>query len=69
MKRGVLEEKGYKINLTVFLGVYKEKSIEEGTEVIAFMFTGTPIEQKPEELEEDIIQKKWFSPKEIPEPS
>ncbi|MFB6100020.1 MAG: NUDIX hydrolase [Candidatus Nanohalobium sp.] len=67
VKREVLEETGYRIDVTGFLGVYKGESMEDSTEVIVFMFTGKPAEQKTEELEEDILQKKWFTPEEIPE--
>ena len=65
VKREVLEETGYSIDLTGFLGVYKGESMEDGTEVIAFMFTGKPKKKETQELEEDILQEKWFTPEEI----
>lgn len=65
VEREVLEETGYSIELTGFLGVYNGESMEDGTEVIAFMFTGKPKKKENRELEEDILQEEWFNPEEI----
>jgi ADP-ribose pyrophosphatase YjhB (NUDIX family) len=67
VKREVLEETGYKVEITGFIGVYKELNQEDGSETIVFMFTSKPLAEKKEELESDIIQRKWVPAEEIEE--
>lgn len=66
VEKEVLEETGYRIDVTGFLGVYKGESMDDGTEVIVFMFVAKPVNKETEDLEEDILQEKWFTPEEIP---
>jgi ADP-ribose pyrophosphatase YjhB (NUDIX family) len=65
VKREVLEETGYKVGLTGFLGIYKELNQDDGTETIVFMFTGKSEDKKTDNLEDDIIRRKWISLEEI----
>ncbi len=67
VKREVLEETGYKVEITGFIGVYEEQYQEDGSETIVFMFTSKPLAEKKEELESDIIQRKWVPAEEIEE--
>ena len=65
VKREVLEETGYEIEITGFLGIYKELNQKNGTENISFRFTAKPLQKKFEEPPEkgEIIKVK-FIPKE-----
>lgn len=65
VKREILEETCYKLEITGYLGTYKELNQDDGTETIVFMFTGRTKERKTDNLENDILQEKWFSPEEI----
>lgn len=55
-KREVLEETGYKVELTGLVGMYKGASNANDTETIVFVFNGELGEKKTEDLEEDIIE-------------
>jgi 8-oxo-dGTP pyrophosphatase MutT (NUDIX family) len=67
VKREILEETGYEVDIDGFLGIYKELNQSDGTETIAFMFKGKAVEKKangPED-EEEIINIEFFKPEEI----
>ncbi len=69
VKREVLEETGYKIEITGFLGVYKELNQRDGTENISFRFTAEPVEKKFEEPpgKGEILDVKFIPKEKIPE--
>lgn len=68
VKREVLEETGYKVKITGFLGIYKELNQRDGTENISFRFTGKVVEKTEEAKEDDeIIDVDFKSPEEIEE--
>jgi ADP-ribose pyrophosphatase YjhB (NUDIX family) len=69
VKREVMEETGFKVDIDGFLGVYKELNQKDRTETIAFMFTGRPVEKAVENPnnEGEIIETSFFSPSKVRE--
>lgn len=68
-ERETLEETGYKVDLERLAGIYKGASNQDNTETIVFVFTASineEIEQK-EDLEDDILDAKFFKPEKIRE--
>lgn len=69
VKREVLEETGYEIELTGLLGILKEENQRDGTETITLVFKSKALERKfdgPKDGEE-IIDTGFFRPGEIDE--
>lgn len=68
VKREVLEETGFRIEVTGFLGVYKEKPIADHPETIVFIFTAEPVEKTEKAKEDDeILDVEFKSMEEIEE--
>ncbi|AOV95250.1 hypothetical protein AQV86_05020 [Nanohaloarchaea archaeon SG9] len=64
-KREVLEETGFKTEITGLIGLYKGASNADNTETIVFVFKGELGEKKTEELEDDIIETDFKDKEEI----
>jgi 8-oxo-dGTP pyrophosphatase MutT (NUDIX family) len=67
VKREILEETGYKIEVNGFSGAYKQLSQRDSEEVIVFVFEADVIERKFENPveNEEILDTKFFSIEEI----
>ena len=68
-EREVLEETGYNAKIENLIGLYKGASNRENKETIVFVFSAAIDEtvEQTKELEDDIIDVKFFSPEEIRE--
>lgn len=69
LEREVLEETGYRISPTGFVGVYKEKNQRDGTETIVFVFKAEIEKKESEGLHKsgEILDFKFFKPEEFKE--
>lgn len=69
-RRETLEETGWRVELTGFLGVYCYRSAANGVTYIRHCFTARPLERLPDApREKRIIDVLWLAPEEILAPS
>lgn len=63
--RETLEETGWTVRLTAFVGAYQWKA-ESGRHYLRFAFAGDPVSHEPERpLDEGIVRALWLSPAEL----
>ena len=63
--RETLEETGWQVRLTAFVGAYQWKA-ETGRHYLRFAFVGEPVSHDPErELDDGILRALWLSPAEL----
>lgn len=64
--RETLEESGWEIRLTAFVGAYQWKAPETGRHYLRFTFAGEPVQHHPERaLDVGIIRALWMTPDEL----
>lgn len=64
-RRETLEETGWEVELTAFIGAYQWKA-ESGRHYLRFAFAATPVRHQPERpLDDGIVQAHWLSPEEL----
>lgn len=64
--RETLEETGWQVALTAFIGAYQWKAPETGKQYLRMAFAADPVSHHPERgLDEGIIAAHWLSPSEI----
>lgn len=64
--RETLEESGWEIRLTAFVGAYQWKAPETGRHYLRFAFAGEPVRHHPERaLDAGIIRALWMTPDEL----
>ena len=59
--REALEETGYRVELTGFLGLYIFRSPRNGATYHRYAFIGEAVEKVSEELDEGIIEPHWLT--------
>ncbi len=63
--RETLEETGWQIKLTGFVGLYTYTAPQNGVCYYRFCFAAEPLEKVSEELDQDIIAAHWLSLEEV----
>ncbi len=64
-RRETLEETGWEVELTAFIGAYQWKA-ESGRHYLRFAFAATPVRHQPERpLDDGIVQAHWLTPEEL----
>ncbi len=64
--REALEETGWDIRLTAFVGAYQWKAPETGRHYLRFAFAGEPLRHHPERaLDTGIVAAHWLTPEEL----
>lgn len=64
--RETLEETGWEVALTAFIGAYQWTSPRDGRHFLRMAFAGEPVRHHPERpLDEGIVQALWLSPAEL----
>jgi 8-oxo-dGTP pyrophosphatase MutT (NUDIX family) len=64
--RETLEETGWHVELTHFIGAYQWKSHENGQHYLRMAFAATPLRHEPDyQLDAGIIAAHWLSPSEL----
>ena len=65
-RRETLEETGWVVGLTAFLGAYQWKAPETGRSYLRLAFTGDALSHEPERpLDTGIVQALWLTPSEL----
>ena len=65
--RETLEETGWTVRLTAFVGAYQWKA-ESGRHYLRFAFAGDPVSHDPQRrLDDGIVRALWLSPSELEE--
>jgi len=64
-RRETLEETGYEVRLTGFLGIYTFTAPANGVTYHRFCFTGEAVRHASDELDDDIIAAHWLSMDEL----
>lgn len=63
--RETLEETGWEVELTAFIGAYQWKA-ETGRHYLRFAFAATPVRHQPERpLDDGIVEAHWLTPEEL----
>ena len=64
--RETLEETGWDVRLTAFVGAYQWKAPETDRHYLRFAFLGEPLRHHPERpLDEGIVRAAWLTPAEL----
>lgn len=64
--RETLEETGWDVTLTAFIGAYQWKSPADGRHFLRMAFAAEPLHHHPERpLDEGIVQALWLTPAEL----
>lgn len=64
--RETLEETGWEVTLTAFIGAYQWKSPVDGRHFLRMAFAAEPLRHHPERaLDEGIVQAVWLTPAEL----
>ena len=64
--RETLEETGWEVRLTAFVGAYQWKATETGRHYLRFAFAAEPVRHDPARtLDEGILQTHWLTPAEL----
>ena len=64
--RETLEETGWEVRLTAFVGAYQWKAPETGRHYLRFAFAAEPVRHHPDRpLDEGISRALWFTPGEL----
>jgi 8-oxo-dGTP pyrophosphatase MutT (NUDIX family) len=64
--RETLEETGWDVRLTAFVGAYQWKAPETGRHYLRFAFAAEPLAHHPaRELDEGIVRTLWLTPGEL----
>ena len=64
-RRETLEETGYPVTLTAFLGIYVFRSPHNGLTYHRYAFTGEAGARETEKLDDGIIAAHWLTPDEL----
>ena len=66
--RETLEETGWDVRLTAFVGAYQWKAPETGRHYLRFAFAAEPVAHDPSRpLDEGIVRALWLTPAELRE--
>lgn len=64
--RETLEETGWQVQLTAFVGAYQWTSPKDGRQFLRMAFAAEPVRHYPDrELDEGIVQALWLTPQEL----
>ncbi|HEX5755962.1 MAG TPA: NUDIX hydrolase [Arenimonas sp.] len=64
--RETLEETGWEVQLTAFVGAYQWTSPKDGRQFLRMAFAAEPVQHYPDrELDEGIVQALWLTPQEL----
>ena len=64
--RETLEETGWQVRLTAFVGAYQWKAEETGRHYLRFAFAAEPVRHDPARvLDEGIVETHWLTPAEL----
>lgn len=64
--RETLEETGWDVRLTAFVGAYQWKAQETGRHYLRFAFAAEPVAERPgHRLDEGIVRALWLTPGEL----
>lgn len=67
-RRETLEETGWEVTLTAFIGAYQWKSPTDGRHFLRLAFAAEPLRHHPDQaLDEGILQALWLTPAELAE--
>ena len=65
-RRETLEETGWEVTLTAFIGAYQWKAPADGRHFLRMAFAAEPLRHHPERaLDEGIVQALWLTPGEL----